>query len=94
MQPIESAHDKHLLNALNAGMRALVRRTGLSDHGEIVWATFSDDDGATRIRYATHRDHLTPVVSQLDECVFKSELARMRNAGEKLICWGVDQVRD
>jgi hypothetical protein len=75
--------------ALSTDVRALLCDCGIEDHGEIVWVSFSDDGGATRIVFRAHRQDVTRVFALLDPSELRNGLVAARDAGQRKVFWGL-----
>ncbi len=80
---------KTATESLNAGVRSLLRRWGTEDHGEIVWMTFSDDEGVTRVVYEVLREHAHEAPRLLSATRLKDELEAARAKNVKKVCWSL-----
>lgn len=73
----------------DATARMLLRSAGAEDHGEILWATFSDDGGETRIVFRAHRDEVAQVLRVIPGKDFQAGLTSARSAGQRKVFWGL-----
>lgn len=82
-----------LANAATEGLspdvRALLSRCGTEDHDEIVWTSFSDDDGATRIVFRAHRQDAHRMFGILNSSELRAGLVAARAAGRRKVVWGL-----
>jgi hypothetical protein len=74
--------------ALGPGLRVLLRHAGTEDGVSIVWATFSDDEGVTRIVMRAYREQAIQEFSLLAEADLRDGLSAARSAGTRKVYWG------
>lgn len=77
------------LKALDCQVCTLLLRCGTEDHDEIVWASFSDDEGATRIIMRAYRQDAARVFGLLFIAELRKALTNARTSGERKVLWGI-----
>ena len=69
--------------------KALLQESGFEDCKAIIWATFSDDDGATRIVYRSRRANAANCFSVLSADDLLEGLQSARERGLTKLFWGL-----
>jgi len=78
------------VSSLASDTKFLLREVGFEDRRAIIWATFSDDNGATRVVYRSYRDDATTMLSLLKAVDLRQGLESARLRGLTKVLWGLE----
>jgi hypothetical protein len=78
------------IECLAPDVRLLLRGAGTEDRGAIFWATFSDDEGETRIVYRSYKEDAPQFFSMLAAADLCAGVVNLRRLGLKKSFWGLD----
>lgn len=70
--------------------RTLLLEYGFEDRRAIIWATFSDDKGVTRIVFRSYRKDASQAFSFLRAADLQERLENARDHGVTKEFWGLD----
>jgi hypothetical protein len=71
------------IECLAPDVQLLLRKKGTEDCGEIFWATFSDDEGKTRIVCSSIKEDAPQFFSMLAAADLRAGLVNLRRRGLK-----------
>lgn len=77
------------VSSLSGDTKTLLRKVGFEDHRAIIWATFSDDEGATRIVYRSYKEDASRAFSLLTAADLVEGLESARRHGTRKALWGL-----
>lgn len=86
--------EARLLKELDPSVSRLLRKVGTEDHGEILWATFSDDEGRTRIVFRVYRRDGLKAFGLVGIDDLRAGLRNARLNGLDKVHWGIDDEGD
>jgi len=85
MPVADETTEERVKGFLSSGLQALLRHAGTDDHGEVVWASFSDDEGQTRVIFRALRQDETRAFSLLADDELLLGLSEARRAGKRKV---------